>query len=237
MSLKDKVILITGASSGIGSATAKMLSGEGAKVMLLARREDRLKELADQIGSHAAYASVDVTDYEAVKAAVGQCVATFGKLDVIINNAGLGFLGPMEEAEISEWKTMVDVNVTGVLNTLHASLPHLLESQGHVINIDSVAGHNYFPNAVVYCATKHAVKAISYGIRVEFRNKVKVTNISPGAVETEFIDNFTHQPTKEAMAKSFEGALKAADIAEAIFDVLKKPSHVAINEVIIRPNK
>ncbi|MCI4667771.1 MAG: SDR family oxidoreductase [Bacteroidia bacterium] len=237
MTIKDKVVLITGASSGIGAATAKMLAGQGAKVMLLARREEKLHDLVSDIGDSAEFAKVDVTDYDSVNAAVQKTIDTFGKLDVIINNAGLGYLGPMEEAAVREWKTMVDVNVTGVLNTIHASLPHLLESQGHIINIDSVAGHNYFPNAVVYCATKHAVKAISYGIRVEFRSRVKVTNISPGAVETEFIDNFTHQATKEAMTKNFEDVLKADDIAEAILEVLAKPSHVVINEVTIRPNK
>ena len=237
MPVKDKVVLITGASSGIGEATAKLLAQNGAKVMLLARREERLHELVSEIGDKAEFAKVDVTDYEAVKAAVEQTVQTFGKVDVIVNNAGLGFLGHMEEAPISEWKTMVDVNVTGVLNTIHAALPHLLEQQGNIINIDSVAGHNYFPNAVVYCATKHAVKAISYGIRVEFRNRVKVTNISPGAVETEFLDNFTHQATKEAMQKNFQGVLPAGDIAAAILEVLTKPDHVVINEVTIRPNK
>lgn len=237
MAVKDKVVLITGASSGIGAATAKVLASEGAKVMLLARREERLHELVSEIGESAEFVRVDVVDYGSVKNAVARTIETFGKLDVVINNAGLGFLGPMEEADISEWKAMVDINVTGVLNTIHAALPHLLESEGHIINIDSVAGHNYFPNAVVYCATKHAVKAISYGIRVEFRSRVKVTNISPGAVETEFLDNFTHQPTKEAMSKSFQDALKPEDIAEAIREVLNKPAHVAINEVTIRPNK
>ncbi len=237
MPIQDKVVLITGASSGIGEATAKRLAAEGAKVMLLARREERLHELVSEIGENAEFAKVDVTNYKEVKSAVDRCVEIFDKLDVIVNNAGVGYLGPMEEAPIHEWKTMVDVNVTGVLNTIHAALPHLLENQGNIFNIDSVAGHGYFPNAVVYCASKHAVKAISYGIRAEFRARVKVTNISPGAVETEFIDHFTHQPTKEAMKKNFQDALKSEDIAEAIAEVLSKPSHIAINELTIRPNK
>ncbi|MEO0896925.1 MAG: SDR family oxidoreductase [Bacteroidota bacterium] len=236
MSIQGKVVLITGASSGIGAATAKNLAEQGANIVLLARREDRLAELVTELGEQAMHVKVDVTQYEEVKSAVDKAVEKFGKLDVIVNNAGVGMLGPMAEADVSEWQTMVDVNINGVLHTIHAALPHLLEVKGHIINIDSVAGHNYFPRAVVYCATKHAVKALSYGIRVEFRDKVKVTNISPGAVATEFIDQFTHEETKENMQKAFESGLRAEDIAEAISDVLNKPEHVAINEVIIRPN-
>lgn len=236
MAISTKVILITGASSGIGAATATLLAKEGAKVVLLARRKDKLDRLAAEIGEAATAFQVDVTDYDQVKSAVEQTIQKYGKLDVIINNAGMGKLAPMAEQDISEWKTMVDVNITGVLNTIHASLPHLLEVRGHIFNIDSVAGHNYFPRAVVYCATKHAVKALSYGIRVEFRDKVKVTNISPGAVATEFIDQFTHEETKANMEKAFETGLQPMDIAEAIKDVLAKPDRVAINEVMIRPN-
>ncbi|MEO1383173.1 MAG: SDR family NAD(P)-dependent oxidoreductase, partial [Bacteroidota bacterium] len=129
-----------------------------------------------------------------------------------------------------------DVNVNGVLNAIHAALPELLQSKGHIFNIDSVAGHNYFPRAVVYCASKHAVKALSYGIRVEFRDKVKVTNISPGAVATEFITHFTHEETKKNMENSFQNGLQPDDIAQAILEVLAKPPHVVVNEVIIRPN-
>ncbi|MEL6633736.1 MAG: SDR family oxidoreductase [Bacteroidota bacterium] len=236
MSLSEKVVIITGASSGIGASTAKLLAKNGAKIMLAARRVEKLQDLQKEIGEQAAYHETDVTDYVQVQALVEATVQKFGKVDVLINNAGVGYLGPMEEAAIEEWHTMMDVNVNGVLNAIHAALPELLQSKGHIFNIDSVAGHNYFPRAVVYCASKHAVKALSYGIRVEFRDKVKVTNISPGAVATEFITHFTHEETKKNMENSFQNGLQPDDIAQAILEVLAKPPHVVVNEVIIRPN-
>ncbi len=236
MSLSEKVFIITGASSGIGASTAKLLAKNGAKIMLAARRVEKLQDLQKEIGEQAAYHETDVTDYVQVQALVEATVQKFGKVDVLINNAGVGYLGPMEEAAIEEWHTMMDVNVNGVLNAIHAALPELLQSKGHIFNIDSVAGHNYFPRAVVYCASKHAVKALSYGIRVEFRDKVKVTNISPGAVATEFITHFTHEETKKNMENSFQNGLQPDDIAQAILEVLAKPPHVVVNEVIIRPN-
>ncbi|MEO0640262.1 MAG: SDR family oxidoreductase [Bacteroidota bacterium] len=236
MSLSEKVFIITGASSGIGASTAKLLAKNGAKIMLAARRVEKLQDLQKEIGEKAAYHETDVTDYVQVQALVEATVQKFGKVDVLINNAGVGYLGPMEEAAIEEWHTMMDVNINGVLNAIHAALPELLQSKGHIFNIDSVAGHNYFPRAVVYCASKHAVKALSYGIRVEFRDKVKVTNISPGAVATEFITHFTHEETKKNMENSFQNGLQPDDIAQAILEVLAKPPHVVVNEVIIRPN-
>ncbi|MEL6729960.1 MAG: SDR family oxidoreductase [Bacteroidota bacterium] len=236
MSLSEKVFIITGASSGIGASTAKLLAKNGAKIMLAARRVEKLQDLQKEIGEQAAYHETDVTDYVQVQALVEATVQKFGKVDVLINNAGVGYLGPMEEAAIEEWHTMMDVNINGVLNAIHAALPELLQSKGHIFNIDSVAGHNYFPRAVVYCASKHAVKALSYGIRVEFRDKVKVTNISPGAVATEFITHFTHEETKKNMENSFQNGLQPDDIAQAILEVLAKPPHVVVNEVIIRPN-
>ncbi|MEO1414389.1 MAG: SDR family oxidoreductase [Bacteroidota bacterium] len=236
MRLSEKVVIITGASSGIGASTARLLAKNGAKIMLAARRVEKLQELQKEIGEQAAYHETDVTDYVQVQALVEATIQKFGKVDVLINNAGVGYLGPMEEASIEEWHTMMDVNVNGVLHAIHAALPELLKSKGHIINIDSVAGHNYFPRAVVYCASKHAVKALSYGIRVEFRDKVKVTNISPGAVATEFITHFTHEETKKNMENSFQNGLQPDDIAQAILEVLAKPPHVVVNEVIIRPN-
>jgi len=236
MRLSEKVVIITGASSGIGASTARLLAKNGAKIMLAARRVEKLQELQKEIGEQAAYHETDVTDYVQVQALVEATIQKFGKVDVLINNAGVGYLGPMEEASIEEWHTMMDVNVNGVLHVIHAALPELLKSKGHIINIDSVAGHNYFPRAVVYCASKHAVKALSYGIRVEFRDKVKVTNISPGAVATEFITHFTHEETKKNMENSFQNGLQPDDIAQAILEVLAKPPHVVVNEVIIRPN-
>jgi len=233
-----KNVLLTGASSGIGQATAKALCDNGFRVMLAARREDRLQELASNLGENAAYCVCDVTNPENLKKAVQATVEKWGQLDVLINNAGLGKLGPLEETSLEDWQLMMDVNVSGVLNGIHAALPQLVENRGHIINTASVAAHGVFPNAVVYCASKHAVAAISQGLRLELRGRVKVTDISPGAVATEFLNHIDHQATlKNYQENAFGGVvLSPEDVATAILDVLQKPEHVVISEVIIRPN-
>lgn len=237
MDLSNKVIIITGASSGIGEACAHTLAKAGAKLMLAARREERLQKLSEELGDQAIYHVTDVTDYEQVENMVKATLEKWGRLDVLINNAGLGHLAPLEDSSIEDWHRMVNVNITGVLNCLHASLPPLIDYKGHVINLSSVAGHNVFPNAVVYCGTKHFISALRKGFRQEFRDKVKITNISPGAVETEFINQITHPDLKEQFEKNFVDVLKAEDIAESILHVLTMPAHTVINELIIRPNK
>lgn len=235
----SKSVLITGASSGIGAATARILAQNGFNVMLAARRAEKLESLKNEIGDSAAIAVCDVTDPESVKQAVQATVDQFGSLDVLINNAGLGHLGPMAETQLQEWHHMMNVNVNGLLSCIHYATPHLLEAKGNIINIASVAGHDVFPNAVVYCATKHAVLAISKGLRLEYRGKIKTTDISPGAVGTEFLDHTKHEATSEAYKEgAFKGViLNPNDIAEAILDVLTKPDHVVISEVIVRPNQ
>lgn len=235
----SKSVLITGASSGIGAATARLLAQNGFKVMLTARRIDKLEALKNEIGDNAAVIACDVTDPEAVKRAVQATVDQFGSLDVLINNAGLGHLGPMSETPLQEWHHMMNVNVNGLLSCIHYATPHLLESKGNIINIASVAGHDVFPNAVVYCATKHAVRAISKGLRLEYRGRIKTTDISPGAVGTEFLDHTNHEATSTAYKEgAFKGViLQSEDIATAILDVLTKPDYVVISEVIIRPNQ
>lgn len=181
---------------------------------------------------------VDVTNIDDVKRMVDSTIKKFGSIDVLVNNAGVGHLGPFEEGKLEEWHNMFDINVKGLLSCIHSSLPYLLKSKGHVFNIASVAAHEVFPGSVVYCASKHAVNAITVGIRKEFREKIKVTNISPGAVSTEFFHHTSHEKTKENFKSYFENneALVADDIAEVILETLKKPARVAINEIIIRPN-
>ncbi|MEO1435726.1 MAG: SDR family oxidoreductase [Bacteroidota bacterium] len=235
----SKSVLITGASSGIGAATARLLAKNGFNVMLTARRVDKLEALKNEIGDKAAVIACDVNDSEAVKRAVQATVDQFGSLDVLINNAGLGHLGPMSETPLEEWHHMMNVNVNGLLSCIHYATPHLLEAKGNIINIASVAGHDVFPNAVVYCATKHAVRAISKGLRLEYRGRIKTTDISPGAVGTEFLDHTNHEATSTAYKEgAFKGViLQSEDIATAILDVLTKPDYVVISEVIIRPNQ
>ncbi len=235
--MNGKVVVITGASSGIGEATAMKLYQAGAKLILGARRADRLEELKDRLGSNARSFIVDVTDPDQVKRMMDYTIKEFGGIDVLINNAGVGHLGPLAETPLSEWLNMVDVNVKGLLSCIHAALPQLIDRKGHIINLASVAAHDVFPEAVVYCATKHAVNAITIGFRKEFRDKVKITNISPGAVATEFVNHTHHQEKRQHFSKVFDGVvLQSEDIADAIHQVLTLPEHVIINEMIIRPN-
>lgn len=234
----NKTVIITGASSGIGAATALLLNQNNCNVVLAARRVDKLKELASQLDENHLIVETDVNSVDDVKNLVTKTVERFGEIDVLVNNAGLGVLAPFEEGKIEDWHKMFNVNVNGLLTCIHASLPHLLKTEGTIINLSSVAAHDVFPNAVVYCATKHAVNAIAVGIRKEFRNRVKVCNISPGTVETEFLD---HSYDTEDILKAKESVknnkmLQSEDIAESILEVLNKPKHVAINEVILRPN-
>jgi len=236
--LKDKTVVITGASSGIGEATSRKLYDAGANVVLGARRADRLENLKDKLGEKSRAFVVDVADPDQVKKMMTYTVEEFGRIDVLINNAGVGHLGPMAETPLAEWLNMVDVNVKGLLSCIHAALPQLRENKGHIINLASVAAHDVFPEAVVYCATKHAVNAITVGFRKEFRDQVKITNISPGAVDTEFSDHTHHQEKRQSFVKVFEGVvLTSEDIANAIHQVLTAPEHLVINEMIIRPNK
>jgi len=233
-----KTVIITGASSGIGAATAILLNNKGFEVVLAARRKDKLAKIASQLNEHHLIVETDVTKPDQVKNLVNQTITRFGKIDVLINNAGLGIVSPLKEGKLADWHKTFDVNVNGLLTCIHSSLPHLLDSKGYIINIASVAAHEVFPNTVVYCASKHAVNALTIGIRKEFRNQVKVCNISPGAVQTEFLEQSEDNENVQAMKDYFfnNDTLKGEDIAQTIYDVLNKPEHVAINEVIIRPN-
>lgn len=233
-----KTAIITGASSGIGAATAIQLNKAGYNVVLAARRIDKLKDVSKQLNENHLLLEVDVTNSKDVKLMVDTTIKKFVSIDVLVNNAGVGHLGPFDEGKLDEWHNMFDVNVKGLLSCIHSSLPHLLQSGGHIFNIASVAAHEVFPGSVVYCASKHAVNAITVGMRKEFREKIKVTNVSPGAVSTEFFHHTSHEKTKENFKNYFENneTLVSEDIADVILETLNKPSRVAINEIIIRPN-
>ena len=241
MSEIKKVVIITGASSGLGEATARRLAHKGAKLMLAARREDRLKELVSDIekeGGTAKYQVTDVTDRSSVEALAKATKQAYDRIDVLVNNAGLMPLSPLAQTKVDEWETMVDVNIKGVLYNIAAVMPTMLEQEsGHIINISSVAGHKVFPAGTVYCATKYAVKAISEGIRLESDGKIRSTNISPGAVDTELTNTISHDETAKNVDKLYGVAIDADAIARAITYAIEQPEDVDVNEMIIRPTK
>jgi NADP-dependent 3-hydroxy acid dehydrogenase YdfG len=247
--LNGTVALITGASSGIGEATALALASRGATVALAARRRDRLEQLAQQItdnGGRALVIEADVTDPEQAKAAVEQTVAAFSRLDTLINNAGLMLLGPIEDAPMEEWERMVHLNVLGLLYCSHAALPHLLKAAddsprrvADLVNISSVAGRVARNGSGVYNLTKHGVGAFSESLRQEVTGRhVRVSLVEPGAVATELASH-NRPEVLESIAKRFGGIerMHSEDIAETIAFVITRPRHVAINEVLIRPTE
>tara|TARA_Y100000588_G_C14157796_1_gene883451 strand:- start:100 stop:885 length:786 start_codon:yes stop_codon:yes gene_type:complete len=243
--MKDKVILITGASSGIGESTAKRLAGAGAKVALLARRGDRLEKLKNEIeskGGKALVVECDVTRAEDMKKAAEKTRKELGGLDVLINNAGLMPLSKVEKLRTDEWDQMVDVNIKGVLNGVAAVLPYLKEQKsGHIINVASSAAHNYFPGGAVYCATKAAVKMFTEGLRQEVAPTygIRVTSVEPGYVDTELQDSIKDDEIKkgiEDMGKKIT-TLEAEDIAEAIHYALAQNTRANVNAVFVMPTE
>ena len=239
--ITDKVIIITGASSGLGEASARRLAKNGAKLMLAARREECLQNLVNEIeqaGGTAKYQLTDVTNRSEVEALVKATLQAYGKVDVLVNNAGLMPLSPLAATKVAEWEKMVDVNIKGVLYGVAAVMPIMQEQKsGHIINISTVAGHKVFPGGAVYCATKFAVKAISEGIRLESEGIIRSTNISPGAVATELANSITHEETAKGMDAIYEIAIDADAIARAITYAIEQPDDVDVNEIIIRPTK
>lgn len=239
--IQNKVVIITGASSGLGEATAKRLAASGAKLMLAARREDRLKELVAaiaQTGGTANYLVTDVTDRAQVEALAKQTLSTYGRIDVLINNAGLMPLSPLDQIKVEEWDQMIDVNIKGVLYGIAAVLPMMRQQKsGHIINVSSVAGHKVFPGAAVYCATKFAVRAISEGLRLESNGEIRSTNISPGAVATELTSTISDADTAASINALYEIAIDADAIARAIAFAIEQPGDVDVNEMIIRPTR
>lgn len=235
--MHSKNIILTGASSGIGQATAKKLASEGHSLALIARSDDKIRALADKLpGEHLVF-PFDLSQIEEIPELVGNIIEHWGQLDVLINNAGVGYFSPMREGDLTQWHTMFQLNVQSVLAMIHSSLSALLDSSGHIVNIASVAAHEVYPGSVVYCASKHALHALTVGLRKEYIGKIKVTDISPGAVETNFFKQTTHEDTIDRMAKYFNDVLKAEDVANQIAHVLSQPEHVVINEIILRPNR
>ncbi|MFC5195100.1 SDR family oxidoreductase [Bizionia hallyeonensis] len=242
--MKNNVIIITGASSGIGKATAKLLAKKGAKVVLTARSTDKLNTLKKEIEDNQGEAYVvtaDVTDKKAFETVVTKTLEKYGTINSLINNAGLMPLSFVEKLKTDEWNTMVDVNIKGVLNGVSAVLPTLIKNKGgDIINISSMAANRYFPGGAVYCATKSAVKMFSEGLRQELAPKygINVTSIEPGAVDTNLTDTITDEDIKEKMSgMQSMTTLKADDIANAIYYALSQPDHVNINDVYIVPSE
>jgi NADP-dependent 3-hydroxy acid dehydrogenase YdfG len=235
---EPKVILITGASSGIGEATARLLARGGHRLVIGARRTDRLETLAKQLngeGGNVEFTSLDVTDLDDVRAFAGLALEKFGRIDVIVNNAGVMPLSPLEALKIDEWNQMIDVNIRGVLHGIAAALPVMKrQGSGQVINISSIGGHATFPTAAVYCATKYAVIAISDGLRQE-NTDIRVTVISPGVTTSELAHTITDEGAAKAMESFREVAIPADAIARAIAFSIDQPRDVDVNEIIVRP--
>jgi NADP-dependent 3-hydroxy acid dehydrogenase YdfG len=236
--VENKVVIITGASSGIGEATAKLLAKNGAKVVLGARRTEKLEKIVEDIhkeGGTAEFKAVDVANREDVKKFIHFALDKFGRVDVIYNNAGVMPLSPMNALKVEEWDTMINVNIHGVLNGIAAGLP-IMEAQGggQFINTASIGAHVVVPTGAVYCATKYAVWAISEGLRQESKN-IRVTTISPGVVETELGSDITDDSAKGALKEFRKIALTPDAIARAVLYAVSQPDDVDINEVIVRP--
>jgi NADP-dependent 3-hydroxy acid dehydrogenase YdfG len=237
--IENKVVLITGGSTGIGAEVARTLAAMGARVAIAARREDKLDavrgEIAAQGGDVRAYA-MDVTDKHQVKATVEAVVQDFGRLDVIINNAGIMPIRPMSEVNTDEWDTMIDVNIKGTLYGIAAALPLFLAQQsGHIINLSSVAGIKVFaPGGTVYSGTKFAVSAISEGLRMEVGSAVRVTSIEPGAVKSD-LKLGTTGTARDTVHGFYEQAIPASSVARAIAFAIDQPDDVDINAIVIRP--
>ncbi|MEU6733291.1 SDR family oxidoreductase [Streptomyces physcomitrii] len=246
--LHGSLAVVTGASSGIGAATAEALAAEGADVALLARRHDRLTRLAETLnardGGRARAYEADVTDAEAVRAAVDAAAEDGGGIDILVNNAGTGVWSPALEAELSDWHTMVEVNVNGVLNTAHAALPHLVRAAGgergiaDLVTVSSVGGRRVpGPNSNVYAATKHAVGAFTEALRQEFAPAhVRAGLVEPGIVVTE-LTTARRKYAPDAGSPSGYGFLQPEDVAAAVVFMVTRPRHTAVNEILVRPTE
>jgi NADP-dependent 3-hydroxy acid dehydrogenase YdfG len=241
--IEGKVVVITGASSGLGEASARLLAAERASVVLGARRQDRLQSLAGDInasGGRALAVTTDVTDRAQVKRLVDAAVQAYGRIDVMINNAGLMPQAPLERLKIDEWDRMIDVNLKGVLYGIAAALPYMQQQKsGHIINVSSVAGHKVGPGFAVYAATKHAVRALSEGLRQEVKPyNIRTTVISPGAVATELPNGVTDPAAAERIREFYaEVAIPADSFARTVVFAMSQPDDVDINEILFRPTR
>ncbi|MCD5974595.1 SDR family oxidoreductase [Pseudomonas quasicaspiana] len=238
--IEGKVVVITGASSGLGEATARHLGGLGAKVVLGARRKANLDTLVSEItaaGGNAVAYQTDVTRKEDVDALIKGALDIYGRVDVLINNAGAMAIAPMSEGKTDEWDRMIDINIKGLLYGIAATLPVFQQqNSGHFINIASVAGIKVFsPGGTVYSGTKFAVRAISEGLRHEVGGSIRTTTIEPGAVDSELKLGSSHQASAEAVGEFYKQAIPASSVARAIAFAIEQPADVDINEIVLRP--
>ena len=237
--IDGKVVVITGASSGLGEATVRHLAARGAKLVLGARRIDRLTALAEELGlGDGAAVATDVTNAAQVQALVDHAVALHGRIDVLINNAGLMPHSALERAKIDDWNRMIDVNLKGVLYGIAAALSHMTrQKSGHIINVSSVAGHKVGKNNAVYCATKTAVRVLSEGLRQEVKPyNIRTTIISPGAVRSELVEHITEADIKVGIEDFYEKfAIPADSFARMIAFAIEQPDDVDVNEILFRP--
>ena len=240
--IEGKIVVITGASSGLGEATARMLSAHGATVVLGARRVERIVALADELvrgGGQALALQTDVTRSEDIQRLVDGAVEKYGRIDVMINNAGLMPSSPLERLKIADWDRMIDVNIKGVLYGIAAALPHMQQRKsGHIVNVSSVAGHKVRAGTAVYSATKHAVRVLTEGLRQEVKAyNIRTTIVSPGAVATELPDSVTEADVAAGVKAFYEIAIPAESFARAVVYALSQPDDVDINEILFRPTQ
>jgi len=241
--IEGKVVVITGASSGLGEAAARLLGEKGASVVLGARRSERLRCLADELnrnGRKALAIATDVTLRDQVKKLLDKAVENFGRVDVMINNAGIMPRAPLERLTIDDWDRTIDVNIKGVLYGIAAALPHMVrQKSGHMIFVSSVAGHKVGPDFAVYAATKHAVRALAEGFRQEVKPyNIRTTIISPGAVATELPNSVTESDVAEKIRQYYsEIAIPAESFAHAVLFAMSQPDEVDVNEILFRPTR
>ena len=240
--IEGKIVVITGASSGLGEATARHLSEHGAVVVLGARRIDRIRALAKALAGREGKAiavQVDVTQSEQVKQLVDAAVERYGRINVLINNAGLMPHSPLERLKVADWDRMIDVNIKGVLYGIADALPYMQrQKSGHIINVSSVAGHKVRPGSAVYAATKHAVLALSEGLRQEVKPyHIRTTVISPGAIATELPNSITETDIADSVRKLYEIAIPADSFARAVAYAMSQPDEIDVNEILFRPTR
>jgi NADP-dependent 3-hydroxy acid dehydrogenase YdfG len=242
ITIKDKIILITGASSGIGEACAHLFAAHGAKLILAARRIDKIdmlaKTLKESHGSDCISIALDVCQRDAVETTLHALPKSWQSIDILINNAGLALSSdPIQNGSIDNWDTMIDTNIKGLLYVTHTLLPGMLErNRGHIVNIGSIAGQEAYPNGNVYCATKHAVRAISKSLRIDLLGTpLRITEIAPGAVNTEFSSVRWNDPERAKLFYADFEPLMANDIAESVYFCITRPAHVDIAEMTILP--
>ncbi len=242
--IKDKVAIVTGASSGIGYATALALAKAGAKVAIAARRTQKLEQLQNEItklGSQCLIAACDVTKRKDCESLIDATIKKWNHVDILVNNAGIMPLSFVKSLKVDEWEQMVDVNIKGVLFCTAAAIPHMIkQNSGHIVNLSSIAGRIVFAAGSVYCATKYAVRAFSEGLRQELstRHNIRVTTIEPGIVATELTNTITDKALESFLkyAQTIE-VLKSEDIANAIIFAVDSPPHVNVNEIMVRPTQ